>query len=144
MIAKTPFRIECGPWQQFKLNAQAIREQVFIIEQGIDKALEVDGQDTACHHFIAFDANNHAVATARLSSSGKLGRLAVLKPYRNNGLGYLLVKDGIIYAEQKGLRKIHCHAQLDALSIYTKNGLSPTGEPFEEAGIMHQAMHKFL
>ena len=53
-----------------------VREQVFVAEQGVPVAEEMDDHDPVARHFLAC-AGNEAVATGRLLDSGQIGRMAV-------------------------------------------------------------------
>ena len=71
----------------------AIRRQVFILEQNISKKIETDDQLVNATHILAF-SKEKAVGTARYrrTDSGiKLERFAVLKQFRNLGIGKALV-----------------------------------------------------
>ena len=70
----------------------------------------------------------------------KLERFAVLKKYRNKGVGKLLVR----YIEQKiGCnKKIYLHAQEPVVGFYSTVGYQKVGEKFFEAGIPHWKMIK--
>ena len=71
----------------------AIRRQVFILEQNISKQIETDDHLVNVTHILAF-SKEKAVGTARYrrTDSGiKLERFAVLKQFRNLGIGKALV-----------------------------------------------------
>jgi len=71
----------------------AIRRQVFILEQNISKKIETNDQLVNITHILAF-SKEKAVGTARYrrTDSGiKLERFAVLKQFRNLGIGKALV-----------------------------------------------------
>jgi predicted GNAT family N-acyltransferase len=118
-----------------------IRNQVFVIEQMVDAAEEYDDDDEKCTHFIAYN-NGVACGTARwrFKDKGiiKLERFAVLKEYRNTGVGAALVK--AVLNDLPYANKIMLHAQLHAVPFYEKMGFKSYGPQFEEAGIQHFAM----
>ena len=67
----------------------AIRRQVFIIEQNISKQIETDDHLVNATHILAFSKEK---ARYRRTDSGiKLERFAVLKQFRNLGIGKALV-----------------------------------------------------
>ena len=71
----------------------AIRRQVFILEQNISKQIETDDHLVNVTHILAF-SKEKAVGTAcyrRTDSGIKLERFAVLKQFRNLGIGKALV-----------------------------------------------------
>ena len=71
----------------------AIRRQVFILEQNISKQIETDDHLVNATYILAF-SEEKTVGTARYrrTDSGiKLERFAVLKQFRNLGIGKALV-----------------------------------------------------
>ena len=70
-------------------KSQAIRNQVFVIEQGIPRELDFDGLDEQSYHALVTD-NNSLVGTARLTivddKNAVMARVAVLKEYRGSGI----------------------------------------------------------
>jgi predicted GNAT family N-acyltransferase len=82
------------------------------------------------------------VATGRLLPDGHVGRLAVLKPFRNKGLGRMVL--GALEHEAKimGMKKICLAAQKPAVGFYKRQGFVEIGVPFLEVGIEHINMEK--
>jgi len=76
-------------------QARAIRHQVFVVEQGIPAELVDDGLDPSAIHVLALHDGAPA-ATGRLTRAsdreGVLARIAVLPPYRGQGLGGRVVQ----------------------------------------------------
>lgn len=124
------------------LEAFHIRETVFIREQGVDPALERDEADRDALHLLAY-AGPMPVGTLRIvrkGTQGKIGRFAVLKPYRGQGIGRALLDWTIRFAPTLGLCQLHLHAQTHAAAFYEKAGFVRTGPEFMEAGIPHVPM----
>ena len=119
----------------------SIRNQVFVVEQKVDATEEYDDDDEKCTHFIAYN-NGVACGTARwrFKDKGiiKLERFAVLKEYRNTGVGAELVK--AVLLDLPYATKVMLHAQVHAVPFYEKMGFKSYGPQFEEAGIQHFAM----
>ena len=118
-----------------------IRKEVFVVEQEIDQVLEFDGKDHLCDHYLCF-VNDVPVATGRTRRTEeglKLERFAVLKDYRNMGLGKLIL-DRILKDEVGNYELIYLNSQSSAKRFYLKNGFSVVGELFYEAGIEHYKM----
>jgi cystathionine beta-lyase len=119
----------------------SIRTVVFVDEQKVDQALEQDGRDSECIHYILFDEGK-AIGTVRrrFTENGlKLERLAILKEYRGKGYAHhlmsFILKD-ILPCKQK----IYMHAQEGVEEIYKKYGFKIVGDRFTEAGIGHYLM----
>ncbi len=117
----------------------AIRREVFITEQKVDARMEYEHEEEA-RHFLA-SVDGHAVGTARWRKSGegvKLERFAVLKPYRNHGVGTALLK--AVLDDLDTGEKVYLHAQTRAVPFYARHGFEKQGKEFEEAGILHYTM----
>ncbi len=132
-----------GGWSELAEAAVCVRDAVFVVEQGISKTLEHDGCDATFFHVVLFVAAA-PVATGRMSPTGKIGRVAVLSPYRRRGLGkkVMAVLEGL--AIEKGLSSVFIHAQSHVIPFYRKLSYVSYGDPFWEAGIPHHGMRKFL
>ena len=125
-----------------------IRVSVFQKEQGVDPALEFDGYDDHCLHFLAY-LDQEPVGTARIryldENTAKIERLAVLSPARGQGIGTRLTETAIaLIKEQKTCQKIVIHAQVYIQELYKKLGFKPVGDRFIEGKILHVKMVKFI
>ena len=78
-------RIRLGSWSELHALAAPIRFAVFVEEQRVPAALEIDAQDPLSLHALAFDAQGDPVATGRLLPDGHIGRMAVLRRARAVG-----------------------------------------------------------
>lgn len=125
----------------------AIRQQVFVEEQKVPQHLERDEYDEQAHHWLLWDGNQ-AVATARLvriaPQAGKVGRVAVLPAWRGRGSGRQLMESIHQFAAENGLRSLHLDAQLAVLDFYAGLGYRAEGEVFEDCGILHRRMTRWL
>lgn len=133
-----------GSWQELHKYCEAIRLAVFVNEQGVPRSLEMDGHDETYHHIVIFNEAHQSIATTRLANSGKFGRMAVLKNYREQGVGNELLRLIGQQARRLKLEQLTCHAQLSAEGFYAKNGFIRIGNPMDEAGIAHIKMFKAL
>jgi len=118
----------------------SIRRDVFVKEQNISEKIEFDDENVNATYFIA-QYKNIFVGTARyrLTDFGiKLERFAVLKSYRNLGIGKELVL--YILNSIKDKKLIFLHAQESVIDFYSKLGFKRIGSQFFEAEIPHQKM----
>jgi len=118
---------------------RTIRHRVFIDEQRVPEALEWDKHDASASHFLLC-LDTMPVACARLKTDGQVGRMAVLKGYRGQGYGSMLLEHILQTARTAGFRKLYLHAQTSAISFYEKHGFSAHGSEFMDAGIPHREM----
>jgi predicted GNAT family N-acyltransferase len=120
-----------------------LRRVVFIEEQGVPEADEVDDRDGAAIHLLATEAGR-PVGTARLlvlGDTGKIGRVCVLKDRRGLGLGAALI--GVAVSEFRampGIARARLGAQVPALGFYERLGFEAVGPVYLDAGIAHRDM----
>ena len=118
----------------------SIRRDVFVKEQNISKKIEFDDENVDATYFLA-QYKNIYVGTARYRVTDigiKLERFAVLKSYRNLGIGKELVL--YILNSIKDKKLIYLHAQESVIDFYSKLGFKRIGSQFFEAEIPHQKM----
>ena len=132
--------VEQVAWAAAADVLSAIRRAVFVVEQGVPEQLEWDGIDPHCAHLLARLPDGTPVATARIQGDGRIGRMAVLAPWRRIGVGSALLRELIRIAAGWGLSCVQLNAQLHAVSFYAERGFCTEGEPFLDAGIPHQHM----
>ena len=118
----------------------SIRRDVFVKEQNILEKIEFDDESIDATYFIAQYKNIYVgTARCRLTDFGiKLERFAVLKSYRNLGVGKQLAL--YILNSIKNEKLIYLHAQETVISFYSKLGFKRIGSQFFEAEIPHQKM----
>jgi predicted GNAT family N-acyltransferase len=92
---------------------------------------------------VAFD-DAKPVATGRLLPDGHIGRMAVLKDWRNRGIGSAMLKALVARAKENGYPEVVLSAQVHAMAFYGAHGFVAEGEEYLEAGIRHQAMKRRL
>lgn len=121
----------------------ALRRKVFIEEQNVDAALEVDGRDGDALHLLA-RLDGVPVGCARILIAGataKIGRVCVLRDHRGKGIGQALMRAAV-----EGLRarpdvtRAMLGSQVHALGFYAALGFAPVGDVYMEAGIAHRDM----
>ncbi|WP_417616040.1 GNAT family N-acetyltransferase [Oceanisphaera sp.] len=122
---------------------RAIREAVFMQEQGVSPELEFDGLDASAMHVLAV-VDGEYVGTGRMLDDGHIGRIAILRNYRGLGLGAKVVQTLVAEASRLGYPRVYLGAQTHAVDFYAKLGFTPYGDEFMDAGIPHLSMEKSL
>jgi predicted GNAT family N-acyltransferase len=133
-------RIALVPWEKAEPIIRAIRELVFVREQGVPEELEWDGLDPACVHVLAWNDSGAAIGTARLQRNGKIGRMAVLKEWRGRGVGRAMLRALLEAAIEHDLTKVELAAQIQTIGFYEREGFRVSGDIFLDAGIPHRKM----
>ena len=136
------YRVRVAEWAEDREVIRRIRREVFILEQSVPPEIEWDGRDEACVHVLAETPNRDAIGTARLHPSGKIGRMAVLRPWRGSGIGSALLARLMELAQHRGIEEVFLHAQSHVLRFYEQAGFTAAGEEFMEAGIPHRLMRR--
>jgi len=139
-----PICIRLCNWDDARAEASRIRELVFVREQGVPPELEMDAEDAHCVHALAYAEDGLAVATGRLLPDGHIGRMAVLKAWRGQGVGALVLHALVERARQRGHARARLNAQITAAGFYRRYGFEASGAEFMEAGIPHVAMQRDL
>ncbi len=136
--------IRVGGWNQLRAYAMAVRYAVFVREQHIPAQFELDEYDPQAVHAVAFDPCGVPLATGRLLPDGHIGRMAVLRSARGQGIGTVILRTLVAIAKGRGMRELRLHAQIDAVGFYEHHGFVAIGEPYDEVGILHRTMVRSL
>lgn len=135
-----PYSVRIVRWQETQEQLREIREQVFIREQQVPLALEWDGLDENAVHVLALDQYASAIGCARILPHGVIGRMAVLRDWRNKGVGKAILETAIAYCREQGWHDISLSAQTHAIPFYERAGFVICSEIYLDAGIPHRDM----
>ena len=91
-------------WAKNKSELAHIRRLVFLEEQHVPEELEWDEHDQICHHILVTDNNNNPIATGRIKPDGHIGRMAVLKSWRDQGVGSTVLNALVEYATKNKMQ----------------------------------------
>ena len=132
--------VEIVSWEEAATALRVVRTAVFIREQQVPEELEWDQFDAVSVHALAVNNAGQPVGTARLLPDGHIGRMAVLKEWRGQGLGSALLTKLLQVLVKRRQFQAQLHAQTSAIPFYKKFGFEIVGEEFIEAGIPHVKM----
>jgi predicted GNAT family N-acyltransferase len=141
-VIQHDFTVETSDWsnERDRVALCAVREEVFVHEQGVPPEMELDDDDPRSVHVMARALDGTVIAAGRLTPSGQIGRMAVLKDWRDRGVGSALLQLLLEQARTRGMPEVRLHAQAAATDFYAKHGFEIAGEEFMEAGIAHRPM----
>lgn len=124
-----------------------LRRKVFIEEQSVPEAEEVDGLDNTAVHFLA-EQDGLPIGCARIlmkGDLGKIGRVCVLQTGRGKGVGAALIKACVDHLQgQKEVKKAVLGSQCHAIPFYEALGFTAFGPVYDDAGIEHRDMELTL
>jgi len=132
--------VRAASWREDAVALRAVREAVFIREQGVPAELEWDEFDDVCVHLLAMNPSGNPIGTARLLPDASIGRMAVLRNWRCKGVGSALLDRLLKEAENRQFPSVTLNAQTHATGFYRKFGFQQAGPEFLDAGIPHVKM----
>lgn len=138
------FHVRLVDWREASAVLDALRFEVFVVGQGVPAELERDGRDPDCAHVLAVSDAGEPIGTGRLLPDGRIGRMAVLAPWRGRGVGAAMLDALMDEARRRGFTETHLHAQSHAKDFYARHGYVVEGEEYLEAGIPHVGMRARL
>ena len=123
-------------------DAKDIRIEVFMKEQGFEN--EFDDIDDISFHIVVFDEEK-PIGTCRFFKENNhytIGRVAVLKEYRNQHIGNVLLERA-----EKEIKKLNgdlivVHAQVRVSPFYENQGYIQFGQIDDDEGVPHMWMKK--
>lgn len=132
-------------------EAIALRVEVFVEEQAVPLAEEIDEHDRTdanAVHALARDESGRVIAAGRFYERDKdtvqIGRMAVRSGARERGAGRAILEALMDEARRRGYARASLSAQVHARPFYAKAGFEAEGALFSDAGIMHQEMARHL
>ena len=131
-------------WESDELAIKSVRNPVFVQEQMVPYEIDFDGNDALAIHWLAYDKDDRPIGTARVLKDGHFGRMAVIKIYRNQGIGRSIIQAAMSYANSVGMGSIYLNSQVQAKKFYEGLGFKQYGDVFLEANIKHIAMSRSL
>jgi predicted GNAT family N-acyltransferase len=143
-LSSIPLTVRIATRPEERAQAFGIRRLVFQDEQGVPAEDEFDADDERATHLLAL-AGNTPVGTGRIvfhPDHAKIGRMAVLKAWRGQGVGRALMEEFFRLAAEQPVSRLVLHAQVHAIPFYEATGFRVVGAEFQEAGILHRRMER--
>ncbi len=135
-----PFSVSLVCWHDGEPLLKAVREAVFIREQGIPPESEWDGLDEDCRHALVLSSQGEAIGCGRMLSDGHIGRIAVLPKWRGQKVGTAIMEALLDYARAHDYSQVDVDAQTYAVPFYRRFEFIEEGEVFTDAGLPHIKM----
>lgn len=123
-------------------DVYAIREEVFVGEQGLTGNVRNDPDDRYSVHVLAAIGDT-IVGTGRvffIGDQAQIAWVAVRRQYRRHGVGWAIMQCLLDVCREQGVRVVTLNAQTHALSFYEALGFQSVGKRFTMSNIEHQPM----
>jgi predicted GNAT family N-acyltransferase len=123
-------------------QAFAIRDEVFVAEQKVDREIEYEFEEESIHFLAKINEVPAGTARWRHTDKGiKLERFAVLAQFRHIGIASMLISSIIDDIGQEiESNRVYLHSQENVCDLYAKHGFKVEGARFWEANIPHFTM----
>lgn len=125
----------------------ALRDEVFIKEQDVPPAEEVDGEDDQCIHVLA-TVGDTPIGTARFQPKNgaiKIQRVCIRKVDRGKNYGAGLIRFIADHVKHnRSETRLILGSQTHACAFYEKLGFTAFGDEYMDAGIPHYDMECVL
>ena len=135
--------IKQATWQRAEIDLRAVRTAVFIEEQSVTPEFEWDDIDRDAVHLLAM-YDKQAIGCLRIIQYAKIGRMAVLSPWRGLGVGKMLLNQAIHICRTHGSKQIDLSAQTHAIHFYQQAGFQVISEEYTDVQIPHVDMRLML
>ncbi len=135
------FTVQLANWMVDGAAIAQVRRAVFIEEQSVAEALEWEDLAPDGIWFTAVDASGGGVVgIVYLAADAHLYRMAVLAPWRRQGVGAALLASALAEARRQGHTQARLSAQTHAVAFYARFGFQTEGQVYQDAGIPHISM----
>ncbi len=131
-------------WREYGPQVALVRQKVFALEMRFSPEQDQDGRDPQSTHVLALSPDGEAIGTGRLDPGGRIGRIAVLMPWRQLGVGSALLDELITIAREQGQHHISLAAPITAQGFYENHAFEPDGNVYMSAGIPYRNMQLSL
>jgi predicted GNAT family N-acyltransferase len=136
------FRVEVMGWARAEAIAAPIRFAAFFDDAR--PGIELDDEDAAAVHAIAYDEAGKAIAAGRLLADGRIGPFAAAREWHRLGVDAVILDALLAEARKRGFAMVTVTAPLQTAELYREQGFAAVGKIFQEAGILQQPMRKTL
>jgi len=144
-IGSSRFTIESSAWEHVCTEVISIRHKVFILEQHITQLQQLSDQhDQTCHHLLVRNYQSQVLAIGRITKQGRIGKIAVLLPYRGVGIGSKILKALVAIGKRHQLGGVSVNAELGGRHFFNLHKFSIAGPVFMKQGVPHQMLARKL
>ncbi|MGB0496280.1 MAG: GNAT family N-acetyltransferase, partial [Kangiellaceae bacterium] len=93
-------------WKEASNEILSVRHKVFIVERHFEENVLCDIEDKNCIHLVARNKERRVIACARLNPNGRISKIAVLMPYRGEGVGTRILRELVNIGKQNNFKLV--------------------------------------
>ncbi len=134
------FQIRRVDWQEHGAICADLRKQVFFNEAQYHYFVALDGRDADARHVLALDAQQQPIGCGRISSDWQISRIAVLRPWRQRGIGTALLDELVAIARDAEVGEVFCAVPVFSLPYYRRQQFEAVGSVYNESDVPYQRM----
>jgi len=138
------FQVRRVNWQEHGPICADLRKQVFFTEAQYHYFAALDGRDSDARHVLALDAQQQPIGCARISDDWYISRIAVLRPWRQRGVGTALLDELIAIARDADVSEVLCAVPVFSLPYYRGQQFEQVGAAYLESDVPYQRMRLVL
>ena len=138
------FQIQRVNWQSHGPVCAGLRKQVFFTEAHYHYYTALDGLDETAHHVLALSAGGDPIGCGRITTDWQISRIAVLKPWRERGIGTALLDELIAIARDDNATEVSSAVPLFSLHYYRGQQFEEVGAVFRDAEVSCQRLRLVL
>jgi predicted GNAT family N-acyltransferase len=121
-------------------HIQQIRQTVFVKELGFSLDQIANDADPDCYHVLAYNGEGQAIGTGCIHPDGRIGQIAVLKPWRGRTVGKAILIYLLQIAKTLHLPSVWVNALEPTVRFYKSKDFELTDEAQSIDGFNYRKM----
>ncbi len=138
------FQVSRVNWQEHGPVCADLRKQVFFNEAQYHYFAALDGKDAEARHVLVLDAKQQPIGCGRIDPDWQISRIAVLRPWRQRGVGTAILDELIAIARDADASEVFCAVPVFSLPYYRGQQFEPVGAVYYESEVPYQRMRLAL
>lgn len=133
-------------WDNTASHITRLRKQVFMDEFNLPLNFLRHKDDAERYHIVAYDdLTNRPIGTGCLHTDGHIGRIAILRGWReNNSVAHVIVDYIMHVAKASKIDSVWLNAPTNTVDYFDRHNFFPKGELFKYCGVPMMKIEAFL
>jgi N-acetylglutamate synthase-like GNAT family acetyltransferase len=127
-MSKRGYSFFLSQWDKKSSDIKQIRQLVFVNELGLSPNHITNDSDPESYHVLAYNGDGEAIGTGCIHPDGKIGQIAVLKPWRGRTVGKAVLIYLLQIAKTLHLPSVWVNAPEPTVRFYKSKDFELTDE----------------